>query len=314
MHNFALMLETFTHWRAVRTLTLALLLAAACGGKDNAVTTEASPDAHEMRMGVMPTLDCLPLLVAHEEGILDSLHADVEIVSYDDGLDCCTDLMEGDIDGCLTDVARAAWMEGKGCQLRRIFATNAYWQLVTNRLSRIGELRQMTDKILAVTRFSAAEMLGDIAVDSAGITPEYVFRVQINNPEVRLWMIMNNEIDAAMLTEPQATAARLGNHQVLMDSRDKDFVAGVTVLREDFITDSLHKELADKLTEAYNIAAEKINRRGVKAYKDIIMRRMGASESTVNALPDLKFCEASAPRPADTRRAAQWLTRSTGQR
>ena len=40
-------------------------------------------------------------------------------------------------------------------------------------------------------------------------------------------MLLNNEMDAMLLTEPQATTARIYKNDVLMDSRDKDMRLGV---------------------------------------------------------------------------------------
>ena len=38
---------------------------------------------------------------------------------------------------------------------------------------------------------------------------EEVFKVQINDVALRLQMLLNNEMDAMLLTEPQATTARI---------------------------------------------------------------------------------------------------------
>ncbi|MDD2219578.1 MAG: hypothetical protein PHS63_05775, partial [Desulfoplanes sp.] len=55
---------------------------------------------------------------------------------------------------------------------------------------------------------------------------------QINDVNIRLKMLVNNEMDAIVIPEPQATTARLLKNSVLMDSRDKDFHSGVIAFRE----------------------------------------------------------------------------------
>ena len=59
--------------------------------------------------------------------------------------------------------------------------------------------------MLAMTRYSATDLLADYAVDSAKLKSEQVFKIQVNDVNIRLKMLLNNEIDAVLLTEPQAT-------------------------------------------------------------------------------------------------------------
>lgn len=292
-----------------------VLLVAACGGgagkdktgDDKADSTLAARDTLALIVGVMPTLDCLPLYVARDEGLFDSLQADVQLACYDDGLDCCRDFVAGLTDCCVTDLVRAGWMLSDGCDVAFITATDAYWILTANRLSRISRLNQLADKTLAMTRFSVCDMLADMASDSARLAADAVFRVQINNPKLRLKMIITNEIDAAVLTEPQASAARTAGHTALIDSRNATFRPGVIVTTESYLADRRHRELTERLKEAYNRAVERINSRGVKAYSDIIVRYMGADGKTVAALPEITFDTVKAPRPEDVEKAEQWV-------
>lgn len=292
-----------------------MLLVIACGGdgregktiEDAADSTVVVRDTLALIVGVMPTFDCLPLYVARDEGLFDSLQVDVQLAYYDDGLDCCADLTAGLVDCCVTDLVRAEWMRAGGCDITYLSATNAYWILMTNRLSRISRLNQLADKTLAMTRFSAVDMLADMAVDSARLAVDAVFRVQINNPKLRLKMIITNEIDAAVLAEPQATAARMAKHTPLMDSRNVDFRPGVIVTTESYPADRHHREQTERLKKAYNRAVERINRRGVKAYSGIIIKYMGADDKTVGTLPEITFDTMKAPRPEDIDRAARWI-------
>lgn len=298
-------------------VVIALLVAACGGGGSKEVanpeavdSTTTVRDTLALIVGVMPTIDCLPLYVARDEGLFDSLQVCVQIADYDDGLDLCADFTSGQIDCCVTDIVRAEWMRAGGCDVSFLTATNAYWMLTANRLSRISRLNQLADKTLAVTRFSVADMLADMVTDSIKAATDAIFRVQINNPKLRLKMMINNEIDAAVLTEPQATAARTTKHVPLLDSRNVGFRPGVIVTKESYLSETHHREQADRLKEAYNRAVERINRQGVKAYADIIIRYMGVDEKTVEALPVITFDTMKTPRPEDITKAVQWLKKA----
>lgn len=283
-----------------------------CGGKEEAATTDvadsiARADSMALKVGVLPTLDCLPLYVAEKEGIFDSIGVDVRLKQYEGSLDSDNDLMQGTIDGGVTDCIRAAWMKKKGCDAKAVSLTNGYWQLITNGKARITKLSQMRDKMIAMTRFSATAMMASMAVDSSKIAEEYIFLIQINNPNTRLRMIQNNEMDAALLPEPQATTARQAKHPVLMDSREKDLQLGCIVFSEKAFADSTKKHQVELFLRAYDTAVEEINKHGIRAYRDIINSRMHRDDNAIDALKDTKFSLSAEPSDSIMDVAKAWI-------
>lgn len=267
-------------------------------------------DSTALRVAVMPTLDCLPMYVAEECGLFDSLGVDVRLVRYTAHMDCDTALQRERVDGMITDLVRAKRLEEQGVPLDVVTATNAYWQLLTNRNARIVSLKHLDDKMLAMTRFSATALLADRAVRMGGLTPERVFRIQINDVGIRLRMIENNSMDAMLLTEPQATEARLGKHRVLMDTRKQDICLGAVAFRAEVLEDKMRKKQVDIFLKAYNMACDTINKNGITTYKALIASYCNVGESVVDSIPkDLRFAHAAPPRKKDIELAESWLNR-----
>ena len=267
----------------------------------------AKEDSLALKVGTLPTLDCLPLFVAYDHHFFEKFGEDVRIKPYQSQIDCDDAMLKGKIEGNVTDVVRAQRMRHRGTALRYVAATNAYWQLFGNRLSRIHEVKQLQDKMVGMARYSVTDMLTSMAVDSAKLKSEYVFRIQINDPVIRLRMLVNNELDAMFFTEPQATAARIQKHPILMDSRKKDLWMGAIVFKEKAIADKRRQKQLTAFIKAYNEACDSINQRGMAFYGDIIKKYTKADDRTVKALPVLKFEHAKAPRQKDLDRADQWL-------
>lgn len=268
----------------------------------------AREDSAALKVAVMPTLDCLPLYVARSYNLFDSLGADIRLKYYTAQMDCDTALTGGSVEGSVTDIVRGQRMQRRGTPLAYLTATGAYWQLVTNRNARIRNLKHLDDKMLAMTRYSVTDLLGDYAVDSAGLKPERVFRVQINDVCIRLQMLQNNEMDAMLLTEPQATAARMGRHLVLMDTRRMDFRPGVIAFRSDIMEDKNRKRQIDIMVKAYNMACDSINKNGVSAYRALVAGYCRVNENVADSVPsDVKFAHMEAPRRKDIDRADKWL-------
>ena len=266
-------------------LFLGVLLLAACGQsyeETKRLTREqkreaARKDSAALKVAVMPTMDCLPLFVAQHYNLYDTLRGGVRLKYYMAQMDCDTALMRGRVEGSVTDLVRATRMAKQGTKLRYVATTNAYWQLISNRNSRVKQVKQLDDKMIAMTRYSVTDMLADI-------------------------------MDVLCLTEPQATWARAMKNPVVMDTRDLGWQMGVIAFREKEMQRQARGKQLELFVKAYNQACDSINKHGVTYYRDLIKDRMMLKAELVDSLPkNLKYNHAQGPRQDDVNRAEKWL-------
>lgn len=297
-------------------IIVAVAVFAACGQSENERKRLSraerirlqKEDSAAFKVAVMPTLDCLPLYVARYHGLFDSLKADVRLRRFTAQMDCDTALTGGSVEAGVTDVVRAQRLMGLGVPLSYVSSTDAYWLLIANRNSRIRELKQLYDKMLAMTRFSATDLLADYAVDSAKVKEKRVFRVQINDVMVRLEMLRNNEMDAMFLTEPQATAALIMKNNAIMDSRKLDFRPGAIVVRSDKQGDKNRKKQLEVFKRAYDMACDSINKYGVGHYRKLVSDFCSVDAAVADTIGStMKFHHMVLPRKTDIERAEKWL-------
>ena len=266
----------------------------------------AREDSAALKIAVMPTLDCLPVFVAKECHLFDSA-VDIRLKRFAAQMDCDTALLRGRVEGAFTDLVRAERMIKSGMPLKYVSSTNAYWLLIGNRQSRVTQLKHLDDKMLAMTRYSATDMLGDLAVDSARLKSERVFRIQVNDVNVRLKMLENNVMDALLLTEPQATQALLAKHKVLLDTRKLDFHLGVVAFRKEGMDHPKRKQQIEAFMKGYRAACDSINRMGIGHYRQIVKEYYGISNQTLKALPDTLKYTYALPREKDVEKVREWL-------
>lgn len=296
-------------------LCLIILMAGACGQSYEETKRlsrlerqrQMREDSAALKIAVMPTLDCLPMLVARQYNLYDSLGADIRLKFYSAHIDCDTALLNDRVEGTVTDLVRAERMMMKGKKLIYCTATDAYWLLVSNRNSRVKDLKQMDDKMMAMTRYSVTDMLGDYAIDSVKLDGERVYRVQINDVRVRLQMLHNNEMDAMLLTEPQASEALAAKHKLLLDSRKIDWKMGAVVFRDIIKGDSARERQYDVFVKAYNMACDSINKYGVARYGDLVTKYCQVKASTVDSIKNYRFSHVAQPREKDIETARKWL-------
>lgn len=266
-------------------------------------------DSAALKVAVMPTLDCLPVFVAKERQLFDTA-VDIRLKQFTAQMDCDTALMRNRVEGSVSDLVRAERMMKSGVPIKYWASTNAYWLLISNRQQRINDLKHLDDKMVAMTRYSVTDLLSDMVVDSAKLKPERVFRIQINDVNVRLKMLENNEMDALLVTEPYATQAILAKNKVLFDTRKSDMQMGVFVFRTEGLDDKNRQHQMKVFQEGYNEACDSINKYGVRNYRDVIQKYCVVTEQTLKNLPDtLKFQHAAPPRQVDIERAQKWLSK-----
>ena len=265
-------------------------------------------DSTALKIAVMPTLDCLPLFVALERHFFTQNGADVRLKMFTAQMDCDTAIMLGYVEGVVTDLVRAEWMRQQGTPLSYITSTNTYWQLYANRTARIRKLPQLDDKMLAMTRHSATDMMADLVIDSAKLSSDRMFKIQVNDVYIRLKMLMSKEVDAALLTEPQATQARLARHSLLMDSRKVPMQLGVIAFHENVLKDTVRRRQLEVFKKSYNQACDSLTHYGIGMYRGIVEKYCNFFASQVDSLPhDIKFQHITQPLEPDIERARKWL-------
>lgn len=287
----------------IRTLALAMLatLLFACNGKGNAPQTQGQQQTTNdstLRIAVMPTLDCLPLYVADATGLFDEANLKVRLVKYTAQMDCDTAILRGRVQGVFTDLVRAERMRQKGANLHEAGTTNLHWQLISNRNARIKNVRQLADKMVGMTRFSGTDFLTTKIIDSSKPKNE-VFRIQVNNVFVRLKMIMGYEVDAAFLSEPQATVARMANNNVLADTKEKDLRLGVAVFSMAAKDQKKVRQALPAFVKAYNKACDSLNINGIQHYADLLKTHFQLNDAAVGALPKIAYAKMTPVREKD---------------
>ena len=299
---------------------IALMMLAACGQsyEETKRLNQAQrlklyrEDSAALKIAVMPTLDCLPVFVAKERQLFDTA-VDIRLKQFTAQMDCDTALMRSRVEVSVSDIVRAERLMKEGVELKYWTSTNAYWLLVSNRQQRINDMKHLDDKMVAMTRYSVTDLISEMVVDSAKLKPERVFRIQVNDVNVRLKMLENNEMDALILTEPYATQAKQAKHKVLFDTRKSDMQMGVFVIRNKDMDDKNRQRQMKVFLEGYNEACDSINQYGVRNYRDVLGKYCTVTEQTLKNLPDsLKFEHATPPRQKDIEKAQQWLGKKFG--
>ena len=292
-------------------LLLAVLMLVGCGKSDKELQAErkakqlAEREAYQKayKIAVMPTMDCLPAYLLKDSLLYDTVKVDIRLCRFNAQMDCDTAMIGGSVQAAFSDLVRTERLKHRNKVLMHYLTdTNLNWQLIADKGSKLKKLSDLSDKIVAMTRYSGTDLLTDMVVKKA--KPKYqVFRVQINDVFVRLAMLQNHEIDAYWFSEPQVAKALSADNNSLFNSEDAGVHLGVVAIMDKIRRQD--EEIA--FAEAYDKAVDQINKHGVKYYSDLIQKYMKVDEAVVRALPDIKYTKIGPPRKADLLMARNYL-------
>lgn len=292
-------------------LSLIILLLTACGKSEKEQKAErlarlkAEQETFQkaFKVAVMPTIDCLPAYLLKDSLLYDSTKVDIRLLPFRAQMDCDTAMIGGSVQAAFSDLVRTERLKHrKKVLMHYLTDTNLSWNLIADRNSKLKKLSDISDKIVAMTRYSATDLLTSMVIKRA--EPKYqVFRVQINNVFVRLKMLQNHEIDAYWFPEPLATKAMQGDNNLLFNAEEDGTHLGVLA-----IMDKQRRPTEEEaFAMAYDQAVDSINKHGVKYYANLIKKYMQVDDATVNALPEIKFTKVGPPRQRDIQMARNFL-------
>ena len=294
----------FVIMKKILAFVITIFILAGCGNKSEADKNVSvnKADSGAVRIAVQPTLESLPLIIAEERNLFDKCGVNVALIMYTSQAYCDTAMAERSADAMVTDIVRGkSWENENKKKLNFATWTNTHYMLISSKKARVKELSQMTDKLMAVTRNSVTDMLADSAIVRAGKTPQDMFKVQINDQEIRLNMLIESKMDAAFLQHPYAAEALARGGSMLMHGGKSE--AGVLAFNKD--TDEKDIKL---ILKAYDDACDSINTKGVMNYAPEIEKYMRKDIRKWNKyLKDIKFRHSHAVDADAMNKAAQWL-------
>ncbi len=280
-------------------LLLTLVLFSGCGGQSD----ERSDSV--LVIGVMPSMDYLPLAVAVERGYLSKGNCDLVIQRFFSANERDAALQAGKIDGCVIDYTGAILLRAGGMDVRLTSACDGVFYLVAGRDSGIASLEQARNKSLGIAQHTVIEYFAERALADAGLKPQDVVKVELNRIPIRYELLINGKIDMAGLPDPLAFLARAEGGVVLTDNRK----LGLSITGVAFLNDSLKKKAGAirEMYAAWNKGVDFIRQNGTDGVRGILVKEFGFPEDLVSGYSLPPYSKVRPVAAGDIERVAAWL-------
>lgn len=255
-------------------------------------------DSLTLKIGYLPTLDALPLLVAEQEGYYDT--AKVRLLAYDAAMDLDTAILNNRVQLIASDLCRSILLNRKNPDIRVVGKSQNSYQLITAQKQRIRKIKDMEERIVAIARNEISDYLLDKMLEKDGLSPDIVNRPQINSLPLRKQMMNYEELDATLIPEPFAMALVLAGDRSIMSSDDLDEELGCFTVNKQAYTD--FQEQMNIVAQAYNKAVNYLqeNKPDLTLYYSI-------PKEVADTLTLPHYEVLSMPREKDVENCVKWL-------
>ena len=215
-------------------------------------------DSTALKLGVLPTMECLPFYYADSIGIFDSLGIDVKLVTFEAAMDADTAFVNGCIDGIVTDLVKECIWRGNGDTAHVAMVGDLRLWLVTAPKARLLKAESIKEKIIGITRHSSVDYFADKILESVKLQSTELNKPQINNLRLRGLMVDQDQYDGAILPEPYASEAVARGAKRLTGTEDLKLTNLLCVLFNDSVS-LVRKDEIQKIRQAYDMAVLALN-------------------------------------------------------
>ena len=229
-----------------------------CGSCNQTNKTVDDDDSTALKLGVLPTMECLPFYYADSIGLFDSLGVDVKLITFDAAMDADTAFVNGDIDGIVTDLVKACIWQGQGDTAQVAMVGELRMWLITTPKARLLKAESIKEKIIGITRHSSVDYFADKILESVKLQSIELNKPQINNIRLRGTMVDQDQYDGAILPEPYASEAVARGAKRLTGTADLNVANLMCVLFNDSVYGVRTKEI-QKIRRVYDMAVGALN-------------------------------------------------------
>ena len=265
-----------------------------------------------LRLGILPVVDTLPLLVGETEGLFAKAGVPVELVSFQSALERDAALQAGQLDGYFGDILNTILLIRAGQDIKivtTVFHTHPDFRMFGIVAAPGAELTSLADlagRQVAISKATIIEYLLDRLLAARGLPPDYVEKLEIKKIPIRMQMLMADQVPAALLPEPLLSLAEFKGGTVLLDDRGLDTSETILALSKDVL---LRPGVAEAFLAVYGQAVRRINQ-DPETYKDLLMARTRFPMPVKERFRVPVFPEPGPPSAADVAAVQDWLATS----
>lgn len=280
--------------------------------KGNSSVKESPRQVQPLKIGVLFIEDNLPLFLAEAEDRFKKAGLEVKLIPFPSAAERDAALQAGQIDGEAADIVAACLLKKGGTDVRISAITlgvtpkEGRFVLLGSPNSNFKSAKDLRNVKIAVSENTIIEYVTDMLLTKEGLTNEEIQKLSIPKMPVRLQMLVNNQVSAALLPDPLASLAQKQGAKVIIDDTTiKDNVSQVVLMfRKDSI-DTKNEEIR-KLIQVYGQAGSDLTSSPDK-YKALVFEKAKIPAPIKETYKSPTFSSPQAPSKQDVNNVVNWM-------
>lgn len=267
------------------------------GGKQRG----AESDSSVLIIGVMPSVDYLPIAIAEQMGFFAK---PIRLVRFSSPMERDAALQTGAVDASVTDYMGAMLLQSKGTKVQLPIACQGAFRLVLGKKPQLNTLADLRGGRIGLSSNTLIEYATEHALVEGGQPIPYE-RVEVQRIPIRLEMLRSGELDGAILPEPYASMAAAEGLKVIdLPSHLTSNITGLV-----FLSSSVKaKESAlTSFVVGYDQAVAYLNTHPREEWIGVLQDLLGITPEVAKALPLPTYTTATQPREEDLIPILNWM-------
>lgn len=260
--------------------------------------------AEDLKFGILPVIDTLPLQVAVHDGYFKEQDLNVELIPFISAMERNTAVHTGQIDGFFGDLIATLLLVDKNLPLKILtisYYTNPdlrMFGLVTS--PQFNHNKDNQTLSVAISKASIIEYLLSYVEDLNGANQFKYQAVEIKQMPIRLQMLLAGKIDSALLPEPLTTLAMSKGAKLLATDQTLNMPLTILNLSEQKLP------AKNAFLKAYGKAVEAINN-NPEQYRDLMAKTCRIPKPLVKSFPVYHYPEPRLPSKAEVDQVQDWM-------
>lgn len=290
-----------------------LVFLAGCGGVQN--KSDAGSEQQEkmvsLKIGILSVPDILPLVVGIEKGYYEQAGINLELIPFQSAVERESALQAGHLDGVITDMIVAYLLKAGGVPVKITSITSGVvpsegrFGIASAPNSNITSLGDLQGKRVGISHNTIIEYVLDGLLEQSGLDESHVEKIPVPKIPVRLEMLMNGQLDAAVLPDPFLAFAEFAGASVVADDTTGDNLSQVVLVFHGDVLENKFETLK-RFYQGYVKAIDDINS-DREQYRELFVKEARVPEAISESYTVPVYPKPSLPAKDDMERVYNWL-------
>lgn len=218
-----------------------------------------------LNVGILPAESAIPIIIAKENGYFEALGLDVDIHTFAAPTDRNVAIQAKELDATIADVMTEATFKQNGIDMVITSDILEDFKVLSSPNSGVTEMEELADKDITLVPNFILEYIMDVYATEGNFTYNIV---EITSFSARSEALLNDQVDAAVYTEPQASMLVAQGAINLGSSADAGIKGGTIQFMADVVAE--RPQDISAFYQAYNQAIDYMNENSAASYAEVL--------------------------------------------